>query len=242
MSAVAMSSSSSISRRLRFGNLFAPPPGSILHGIRCFAAWGGTLVPLGSGSYVHNIQSPAPSLFATAKSRERCSKRPLPYPPSPATARGREISFFPSLVGGQAFWEVGAGGGVAGAGRAIIDPLQGGLDVAHAQPAEGLRLPLRRPVAYHGQLRQRRPLAADQVRQDAACEVGGRHTAAAVAPGGGEPRFPVERHRGHPVPRHADRPAPTVGEAHVSQGRKPLADHSPDGPVDRPVPVLRVFD
>src|SRR3982074_3407331 len=105
MSAVAMSSSSSISRRLRFRHLFAPPLGPFLHGIRCFAAWGGTLVPLGSGSYVRSGQSLTTSLFATAKSRKRSSKRSPPVR-LPQEGGGRFPFFFlfsgrPGVLGGR---------------------------------------------------------------------------------------------------------------------------------------------
>ncbi len=90
-----------------------------------------------------------------------------------------------------------------------------------------------------GEPGQRRVGPGDQVGQGAPGQVGRRHAVADVPAGPGQAGGAVEAHRGVPVPRNAERPAPGVGEAGVGHLGEQLGQGLAQQGVARPARCRR---
>ncbi len=117
-------------------------------------------------------------------------------------------------------------------GRPLVSSLLSALAIicsARLMPiaAQGLGLPERRLVAHPGQRRELGLRAGDEVAQGAPGEVRRGDAVTDVAARPGAAGRAVEADRGVPVARHADRPAPAVGDAELADLREEGVDELP---------------
>src|SRR5262249_38937107 len=120
-----------------------------------------------------------------------------------------------------------AGAGFGGVGRG--GEAQAGVD---AQPAQRLGLPRAAAVVHPREAHEARVGAGDEVGQCAAGEIRGSHTVAYVAARPGQAALAVEPDGGVPVARHAQRPAPPMGDGDVGERREPTRQRAADRPED----------
>ena len=87
-----------------------------------------------------------------------------------------------------------------------------GVHRVHAEPAQRLRLPAAYAVIDPGQPGQFGVVAEGEVGEGSGGQIGRGQPAAHVAAGMAEAGGRVERDTRAPVPRHAEHPAPGVGD------------------------------